>query len=97
MKHFVVGLSNVDVVQSLRISEAFKSKHGWWHWIDNLWLVVDPYDTTTCEAIRDELQKIAPRARKIVLEVVPVTWAGAGPREPQDMFQWIRDEWKRTK
>jgi hypothetical protein len=94
MKYFVVALSPINEVQSKLITAQFTGK-AWWHWIDNFWLVVDSSDTASCASIRDELHKIVPTARKIVLAVDPIKdgWAGAGPRTPQDMFEWVIGHW----
>jgi hypothetical protein len=95
MKHFVVAMADMDDKQSLEVTNIFKDKVGWWHWINNFWLVIDTRDQLSCVSIRDELSKVAPGVRKIVLEVEPVTWAGAGPSTPpNDMFDWIKKSWE---
>ena len=96
MKKFVVAINPTTEEQSNQITNLFRGKYGWWHWIEGFWLVVDSGDTLTAKWIRDQLQEIAPNARTLVFEVTTPTrsWAGWGPSTPEkSMFKWIRETW----
>lgn len=68
---------------------------AWWHWISGSWLVVDIQGQLTAQSIRDQLLKIAPKARTLVLEVTNAgAWASCGPSAPaQDMHDWLHKTW----
>jgi hypothetical protein len=93
MKKFVIALSPITSEQSGEVTNFFRGKYGWWHWIAGVWLVMDHADTLTAPFIRDQLNKIAPQSRKLILDVTSGDWAGHGPRTPNDMFDWIKKTW----
>jgi hypothetical protein len=95
MRKFIVAISPTTPEQSRQISDLFKSRYGWWHWIDGFWLVTDRSDTLTCSQIRDMLSQVAPQSRKLVLDASSGNaWAGFGPTgDDSNMFKWIRNTW----
>jgi hypothetical protein len=64
----------------------------WWHWIENVWLLVDRRDTITASAIRDKLRDIAHPHRCLVMQVEPKSWSGV--RDDEKMFNWLKLVWK---
>lgn len=96
-KRFVVAIDGLTSQQSKQISDLFRGKYGWWHWIDGIWLVTDRSGTLNAAKIRDMIQTVRPTARQIVLEIGgPSGWAGHGPTgHGRDMFEWIRKSWRR--
>lgn len=92
---FVIAVGPITEAQSEQISNLFRDRYGWWHWIDGFWLVIDSTDTLTASWIRDQLDVILPGVRKLVLRVENTgNWAGFGPTaEDRDMFHWIRTTW----
>ena len=95
MKRFVVAIDGLTAVQTKKISDIFRGKQGWWHWIDGFWLVTDKTNTLTAAEIRDAIGEVVPSARRIVIEITGhEAWAGYGPtKESKNMFKWIRETW----
>jgi len=97
-KQFVIALNSTTEEQEKMFLEYIKSNgFGWWHWIDNFWLVVDTQDKLSAEKLRDDLENIFPKVRKLVIEIFSEssTWAGYGPNgEQRNMFNWLHNTWK---
>lgn len=97
-RRYIVCFDDLTVEQSKLITEDLKSKGlGWWHWINNVWFVVDSSGTFSAREIRDSLKKIA-NQRMIVVEMNEKgdTWAGVRAKDPeQKMFNWIKNIWKK--
>jgi hypothetical protein len=71
---------------------------GWWHWLAEMWLMVDLSDTVKSSELRDAALEAFPGVHNIVLEFGPNgdTWTGFGPTGPaRDMFEWMRNTWTR--
>jgi len=71
---------------------------GWWHWINDFWLLVDRQDRVNAEQLREKLNEIAPERTKLVMEVrEDLGWSGFGPNatgeDKNNMFRWLRDTW----
>ncbi len=94
-KHFVVAAGPLSTEEEKAITEYFRDKYAWWHWIDGFWLIIDSSGNLTAEDIRNYLHKVAPNARVLVFEVQNISdWAGVGPEtEDRNMFRWIRKYW----
>ena len=95
MKRFIVAASPLSEHQTNAITALFRSGYGWWHWIENLWLVTDRSETLTCTTIRDQIKGVAPNARIMVINADdPDNWAGtASSGRATEMFKWIRGTW----
>jgi len=94
-RRFLVAAQGLSNDQQSKFTEYTKSNgFGWWHWIDNFWLLtVFGHDEITTEVIRDALIDIAPGARSIVMEIVQdKDWSGNGV-VGKEMFKWMRDTW----
>lgn len=93
---FVVLTGNTTPYEDLAISGFVKNRFGWWHWLPNSWLIVDPHGKLTAQSLRSDLHEIAPNAQVIVLEFTPTgdTWAG---QAPPNWFDWFRETWEQSK
>ncbi len=94
-KRFVVAVAGLTTSETKQVSNLFRDKYGWWHWIDGFWLLTDSSNTLTTKDIRDMIATVKPNSRRIVLEVSNSgDWSGHGPNsEKKDMFRWIRETW----
>ena len=95
-RRFVVGLNEVPKEQEKEIVRYMNANgFGWWHWLDNFWMVIDRQNILSTEKLRDDLRKIAPDTNMMVIEVVGYTsWSGFGPTAPKgNMFDWIHKTW----
>ena len=96
-KRFVVCVDSSTASQN----EAFKAfiqrnSFGWWHWLSNVWLLVDSKGISSARDIRDELANIFPGVHNLVLELREGddTWSGFGTKTPdKDMFKWLKKNW----
>lgn len=95
MKRFVVAAEGMSPEQQKAWLEFIKEKGlGWWHWIDNLWLLVDRPEEMTTATLRDQITEKFGATKCIVIEIEPGgTWSGLGPSSPKPMFKWIKETW----
>ena len=70
---------------------------GWWHWIDNFWLLVVLDTQTTIETLRDKLADITGGKTIMVLEIKSGSfeWANFGPNTEggKNMSKWLKESW----
>jgi hypothetical protein len=93
-RRFLVAVEGMAAPEEEQfIAYIRKEGMGWWHWIANIWLLVDERDTITARIIRDKLSEIAKPSRCLILEVDPVTWSGV--RNDPKMFDWMTRAWKK--
>lgn len=96
-KRFVVALDSSNKSQNDSFVEYIKDKgYGWWHWIDNFWLLTDSSGNLTAAKLRTDLGEIYPGVHKLVLELRgnDDDWAGFGPNsEKKNMFSWLKSNW----
>lgn len=94
-RRFVILTNELSREQEERFLAYFKDKgYGWWHWLDNAWLIAMVDKTIEVGDLRDKLNEIAPSVHKLVMEVSPVSWSGYGPSgEERNMFDWLHRNW----
>ena len=94
-KRFVVAIDSMNKELDNKLLEYIKDNgFGWWHWIDNVWLLTTYKLDVSAVSIRNDLGYIIPN-RKIVIEVHKSSaWAGYGPNtEEKNMFDWLHNTW----
>ncbi len=93
-RHFVVSTDPLSVEQEKQFKDSL-SGIGWWHWLPNFWLIIDPDGKLTVGRIRNLIQKANDQARCIVIQVKPITWASLSKPDAtgRDMMVWVRNEW----
>jgi hypothetical protein len=92
----VMGVDALTKEQEKEFVEYLRGrKCGWWHWIDNFWLITTTASDFLPSEIRDELVRIAPEVRVLVLNINdPKIWMGQGPQsEERNMFTWLQKTW----
>lgn len=96
-KRFIICFDGLTPAQSKLVTSDLKDKQlAWWHWIDDVWLVVDKKGEFSASEIRDSLKVIA-RQRMIVIELGTSrdTWAGVRTNDSEGkMFDWLKRVWK---
>lgn len=97
-KRYIILLDSSTDAENKELIEWIKTeKLGWWHWFQNSWLLASHSNRWTAAMIRDKLCEVFPKANNLVFELKEGegTWSGFGPnKEPKDMFDWIRKNWK---
>lgn len=100
-KRFIVAIDRSNQEQNKAFLDYIQSQNlGWWHWIENFWLLVDTNNKLTAAAIRDKLDELYPSITNMVIELSASwdTWAGFGPStKERDMFQWLKDTWTKNR
>jgi len=97
-KRFVILVDSAGPEQHKAFKERLgvfrESGVGWWHWIANAWLIVDPHGSLTAEKLRDEVMQAYPDTNNLVTDVSITTWAGFGPAGgDKDMSTWLQEYW----
>ncbi|MDP9524256.1 hypothetical protein [Pseudomonas putida] len=96
-KRFVVMIdSSTDEQNNEFLKWVKKEKVGWWHWINNSWLISNRSGHLSAGTIRDKITEIFPGENTLVIELSEGegTWSGYGPtKEGNDMFRWIKENW----
>ena len=98
-KRYIVCINNSTAEQEqLFINYAKENGLGWWHWLNNVWFLVDSSNKVSSEVIRDKIIEIFNGEFNIVVELNSNgvdTWNGYGPSsENNDMFRWVDKNWK---
>ncbi len=76
-----------------KITNYFKGKYAYWHWIGNAWLLTTSRDTDTVTSIRDELMEIVKRGVIVVLNVSESSgWSAFGNKKK---FEWLHNNWSK--
>ncbi len=96
-KKFIVAINSTTDEQLIEIKKFVRSNgFGWWSWLSNFWLLTSNNENTTAKYLRDELRKICPDTRMMIIEMNKDgdTWSGFGPKsESKDMFKWMHETW----
>lgn len=81
-REFVVATVNLSEEEEAALANTFAGK-GWWHWIPNFWIVIDPTDQLTPSSIRDSIRTITNGQKvALVLEIEGKTWAAMTRKDP---------------
>ena len=97
-KRFIVLIDETTTKQNSEFLDKIeKLGFGWWHYINNSWLLVTTgnYNAST---IRDIVKDIFENEHNLVIELKGKndTWSGFGPSgEHQDMFKWLNETWSK--
>jgi hypothetical protein len=94
---FIISIGPVTQEQSLFITNIFKDKYTWWHWIDGFWLVIDHTNTLTPQNIADSMHDVAPLAKIFVLNTKNSIWhCYYDKKNENEMIGWIKDQWDKS-
>ena len=89
-KRFIVCYNNnIPKEEEIKFVQFAKdNKMGWWHWIDNVWLLVDYSGQMTAPILRDKVCKLHSGSRVIIIELAEDkdTWAGFETAKCKNMF-----------
>ena len=95
---FIIGVDNMSAEEDKKFRNFLQTKNcGWWHWIDNFWLVTDRKENLGADDLRDALLDIARGKNSLVMPVSgDADWSGYGPStEEKNMFRWLHKTWPR--
>ena len=99
-KRFVVATNGTTVLQDQAFKEALNTRFprlGWWHRLDELWLIVEDEDRLDAKTLRVIARECFAPKKLLVLEIREDgdNWAGLGPAgSAQEMFAWLHTHWK---
>lgn len=98
-KRFIVAVDDTTPVQNRAFRDFIKASGlNWWHWISNIWLLIDEAGIWTAGQLRDKAKEFYPGENSFIVELRPDDdiWAGRGPNsEKRNMFKWIKQNWKK--
>jgi hypothetical protein len=98
-KRFVIAVDSSTKDQNVAFREHLKARTPglWWHWLSNLWLIVDTDGKYTASELVDVVQEFYPATNTLVIELPANgdTWSGFGPNvEGKNMFGWLEKKWQ---
>jgi hypothetical protein len=92
----IISLDRAPAKARNLVTQTLKdSSVGWWHWLQHLWLVVDPEGRDAAwwrNHLRDQLQVAAPRVLIFVSDADTGYWAIRGPKRS---FVWLQETWEK--
>jgi len=97
MKLFLVASDSMSKEQETAFLQYIKSNgFGWWHWLENFWIIATSNNSISSYTIRDALNDSVPGLNNLVIEVENVdSWGGYGPKgDDKNMFKWLQDNMK---
>ncbi len=92
MRRFVVAAENLRVHEFAGYLDS--NGFGWWHWIDNFWLItVQNKVEISAEILQGKVNEFSDSPRCMVIEIQGAhTWSGHGPKSSDggsNMFDWL--------
>jgi hypothetical protein len=76
-----------------KITRFFEAK-GWqvWHWFDDIWLTVDPLESTKVKDLANEMRLLLGATKQVVVMQIEgqIKYSGYAPR---DGWPWMRKNW----
>lgn len=100
-KRYIVAVDSSTKEQETAFLALVKADGlGWWHWLNNFWLLTDSEGQLSASEIRHKIMETYPTIHCLVIELSGTedTWAGYGPNtEARDMFKWLKNTWGRYK
>ncbi len=99
MRRFVVAAENLRTREFAEFLD--NNGLGWWHWIENFWLITAPNSTEiSAEILQSKVNVFSDSPRCMVIELHGAhTWSGHGPTNSDDgsnMFDWLRNTFDKT-
>lgn len=81
-RRFVIAADKLTPDQEKEFKDFLHEFGGYWHWIENFWLlVVEGDEDISSEKIRDKVKALNKASRVLVLEVgSDIDWAGSGKK-----------------
>lgn len=100
-KRYIVAVDASTKEQVSKFVEFAKENHmGWWHWMNNFWLLTDSAEALDAVKVRDGVNEAFPGVNNLVIELNETgdTWAGFGPQtEDRSMFKWLHATWSKNR
>lgn len=99
-RRFVVLIDSANQAQENAFIDFIKVEgFGYWHWLNNSWLLTSHNSQHTAKFIGDKMQTIFPNVNHMVLRFDDdgmKYWGGFGPAEKdRDMFKWMHENWSK--
>jgi hypothetical protein len=99
-RRFILVTNRTTAEQDQAFKDQLNAKYpgnGWWHWLGETWLIVDPFGRLDAAIICELARESFPGIYNLVIEIPPGdgTWAGFGlTTPPTNMFEWLHTTWK---
>jgi hypothetical protein len=94
-RRFIIAVDGLNAAQERALHANVFKRESWWHWIDNIWLMTTRDEAISAGRIRDDIRRLSPKARIMVLEVGHNSWATSGPgnAKGESMAKWLLSTW----
>ncbi|MEQ8244577.1 hypothetical protein [Fulvivirga sp.] len=97
-KRYIVCVNNSTEQQDQTFLNYIREQgFGWWHYLNNIWLLTDSSGKSSIKEIRDHAKVSFDDEYNMVFQLNETegTWSGFGPNsETRNMFTWIKKNWK---
>jgi hypothetical protein len=92
MKRFMIVIDQAATSDAAAMSLLIdQGKCGWWHWLNDLWLIVDPDDNASVASWVLKLRKLINTSTKIFIEEVKDgQWSVFAPPASH---AWLEESW----
>lgn len=94
---FIVCVDNSTKSQDNQFIEFLnENRLGWWHYLQNTWMIVDSSGQITITDLRDYAKEAFDNEYNMCFQLYEGegTWSGFGPTsDNRNMFKWIRENW----
>ncbi len=92
MRRFIIAADNLRAQEFAEYLDG--NGLGWWHWIENFWLVTAQNRTEiSADILQNKVNAFSDSSRCIVIELHGShTWSGHGPQNSDggtNMFDWV--------
>jgi hypothetical protein len=97
-KRFIVLVNSSTKQQEDDFIAFIKAEgFGYWHWLNNSWLLISHSSHHTAPFVREKVMKFFPNVNNMVLqfnEDGELHWNGFGPGSGEhNMFEWMHKNW----
>lgn len=96
-KRYIVCVNKSNKDQNIEFLKYLRQQRfGWWHYLDNTWLIVDSKGTSKIGDIRDKAKVTFENEYNMIFELKDGegSWSGFGPNSSsRSMFKWLKENW----
>jgi hypothetical protein len=100
MRHFVIAVQGLQPDQERQLADYVAAFGNWWHWIDNLWLLVTSDTDIKTRAIVQKITELNSASNAVVFEFPEdIDWSARLPRDDKSDSvaggEWLYRYWSR--
>ena len=94
-KYIILTTEESTETSTVLVKYFTDNKFGYWHWINNVWLLDEGAIKRDKVEIRDAIGKLLPSFHFIVMDMEKPNWTARGDDSPaNNMFTWLQQNWE---